>query len=81
MKKKPVDQFYLVEMYNLWKSYPAGSKSRGEVVRRFMSERGVSKVYVHKVFNEHFYSRALNKVHACCPFRSPLPWISRRSYD
>lgn len=52
MKKKPVDKFYLMEMFEAWTSYPSRSKERGEVVKLFMKHKGMSKAQVHKLFNE-----------------------------
>lgn len=52
MKKKPVDKFYLLEMFEAWTSYPPQSKERGEIVKRFMDQKLCSKPFVHKLFNE-----------------------------
>jgi hypothetical protein len=52
MRKKPVDDFYLLEMFQLYNSYKPKSKDRGDVIRRFAQETGLTDVTVHKLFNE-----------------------------
>lgn len=64
MRKKPVDQFYLIEMFQLWNSYKPHSKDRGEIVARFMREKDLSKPYVFGLFNELLDGQELHKVAA-----------------
>lgn len=52
MRKKPVDDFYLLEMFQIYNSYKPKSKDRGDVIRRFAQETGLTDVTVHKLFNE-----------------------------
>ena len=64
MRKKPVDHFYLMEMFQLWNTYKPRSAERGEIVARFMREKNLSKPSVHGLFNQLLEGQEIHKVAA-----------------